>query len=49
MSTMKWDKRIYGSVCDSVGHLIEKIPLYTLGCRPDLEAAEVCHAEVTKR
>ncbi len=49
MSTMKWDKRIYGSVCDSVGHLIEKIPLYTLGCRPDREAAEVCHAEVTKR
>ena len=49
MSTMKWDKRIYGSVCDSVGHLIEKIPLYTLGCRPDQEAAEVCHADVTKR
>lgn len=48
MSTMKWDKRVYGSVCDSVGRLIERIPLYTLGCRPDQEAAEVCHAEVTK-
>lgn len=48
MSTMKWDKRIYGGICDSVGRLIEKVPLYTLGCRPDQEAAEVCHAEVMK-
>lgn len=48
MSAMKWDKRIYGCICDSVGRLVEKVPLYTLGCRPDQEAAEVCHAEVTK-
>ena len=48
MSTMKWDKRVYGGICDGVGRLIEKVPLYTLGCRPDKEAAEVCHAEVTK-
>ncbi|MBR3860182.1 MAG: hypothetical protein IKJ18_09295 [Bacteroidaceae bacterium] len=48
MSTMKWDKQVYGGVCDSVGRLIEKVPLYALGCRPDKEAAEVCHAEVTK-
>ena len=48
MSAMKWDKHIYGSICDSVGRLIEKVPLYTLGCRPDQEAAEVCYAEVTK-
>lgn len=48
MSTMKWDKRIYGGVCDSVARLIERVPLYTLECRPDQEAAEVCHAEVMK-
>ena len=48
MSTMKWDKRVYRGVCDSVGKLIEKVPLYTLGCRPDQEAAEVCHAKVTQ-
>lgn len=48
MSAMKWDKHIYSSICDSVGRLIERVPLYTLGCRPDQEAAEVCHAEVTK-
>ena len=48
MSVMKWDKHIYNSICDSVGRLIERVPLYTLGCRPDQEAAEVCHSEVTK-
>lgn len=49
MSSMKWDKHVYGGVCDGVAQLVEKVPLYTLGCRPDKEAAEVCHAEVSKR
>lgn len=49
MSTMKWDKRVYDGVCDSVARLVEAVPLYTLGCRPDQEAAEVCHAEVAKQ
>lgn len=48
MSTMKWDRRIYSGACDSVARLVERVPLYTLGCRPDQEAAEVCHAEVMK-
>lgn len=49
MSTMKWDKRVYDGVCDSVSRLVATVPLFTLGCRPDQEAAEVCHAEVTKQ
>ena len=48
MSTMKWDKHVYGNVCDNVGRLVERVPIYTLGCRPDREAAEVCRAEITK-
>lgn len=48
MSTMKWDKCVYGGICDSVGRLVELIPIYTLGCKPDKEAVEVCYAEVTK-
>lgn len=48
MSAMKWDKQIYNSICNSVGRLIERVSLYTLRCRPDQEAAEMCHAEVTK-
>lgn len=49
MSTMKWDKRVYDGICNSVALLIETTPLYTLGCRPDQEAAEVCHAAVTPK
>lgn len=49
MSTMKWDKRVHDGICDSVGRLIAGVPLYTLCCRPDREAAEICHAEVVKR
>ena len=49
MSTMKWDQRVHGGICDSVSRLIELTPLYTLGCRPDQEAAEVCHAAVTSK
>ena len=49
MSTMKWDRRVYDGVCDSVSRLVATVPLFTLGCRPDQEAAEVCHAEITKR
>lgn len=48
MSAMKWDKQIYNSICNSVGRLIERVSLYSLRCRPDQEAAEMCHAEVTK-
>lgn len=49
MSTMKWDKRVHDGICDSVGCLIAGVPLYTLRCRPDREAAEVCYAEVVRR
>lgn len=49
MSTMKWDKRVYGGVCDAVGRLVNCVRVYTLGCRPDKEAAQVCSNEVTKQ
>ena len=45
---MKWDKRVYDGVYNSVNGLVKSVPLYTLGCRPDQEAAEVCHAEVMR-
>ena len=48
MSTMKWDKRVYDGVYNSVNGLVNSVPVYTLGCRPDQEAAEVCHAEVMR-
>ncbi len=43
-SSMKWDKVIYGNTCNNIIHLIECCNNnYILHCRPDDEAAIVCH------
>ena len=43
-SSMKWDKRIYGNTCNNIIKLIECCNNnYILHCRPDDEAAIVCH------
>lgn len=49
MSTMKWDQRVYKGVCDSISALILRCGVWTLGCRPDAEAAFVCHAAVASQ
>ena len=40
-STMKFDKRIHLHICNSISHILERIPVHTLFCRPDAEAAMV--------
>lgn len=40
-STLKFDKSIHMSICGTASKVLEKIPVYTLSCRPDKEAAEV--------
>lgn len=40
-STMKFDKRIHISICSTITKLLESIPVHTLSCRPDAEAAQV--------
>lgn len=40
-STFKFDKNIHMNVCGTITNLLEKIPVHTLFCRPDKEAAEV--------
>lgn len=43
-STIKWDKAVYGNTCQTVIKLIEVLPsVNALHCRPDEEAAKVCH------
>lgn len=43
-STMKWDKVIYGNICDTVINLIESnTGMYVLHCTPEKEAALVCY------
>ena len=46
VSSMKWDDRVYNGIYDTISLLIAHVPCYTLGCRPDQEAAEVCYAKV---
>lgn len=48
VSTMKWDKRVYTGICDALSRVIALTRQYTLGCRPDRAAAEICHKEVAQ-
>ena len=45
-SCMKWDKRIYLGVCDTLSAIIGRIRIYELGCLPDAEAAWLCYNTV---
>ena len=41
-SSMKWDIDIYNKICNTVTRIIENVPVYTLHCLPDKEAALLC-------
>lgn len=45
-SVMKWDKRVYGGVCDSIKHIMERVPGFILQCCPDKEAALLSHKTI---
>ena len=47
VSSMKWDSRVYKGICDTIARLLDMTPVYRLECRPDAEAAHVCHQAVT--
>ena len=38
-STLKFDKEIHISICNTITKVLERIPVHTLFCRPDEEAA----------
>lgn len=40
-STLKFDKKIHLNICDTIAKVLEQIPVHTLYCRPDEEAAQV--------
>ena len=42
VSSMKWDRRVYMGICDTISALLVDTPIFWLGCRPDEEAARVC-------
>ena len=47
-SSMKWDKRVYCGICDSIAKFIETVRIWELGCLPNSEAAILCHDAVTR-
>ena len=47
-SSMKWDARLYDHLCETLSHLLATVPVFTLFCRPDEEAARVCHQTLSK-
>lgn len=40
-STFKFDKKIHMDICSTIANILERIPVHTLSCRPDEEAARV--------
>lgn len=47
-SSMKWDSTIYNNICDTITQVIETVPVFTLHCRPDEEAATLCYRTIAK-
>lgn len=43
-STLKFDKRVHMEICGTITKVLERIPIHTLFCRPDKEAAELSHS-----
>ena len=46
VSSMKWDSRVYRGICGCLSRILERTPVFWLGCRPDEEAARVCYEAV---
>ena len=47
-SAMKWDEDIFHDICDTVTRVVETTPIFTMHCRPDKEAAIVCHKTISR-
>lgn len=48
VSSMKWDKEVYHTVCQTISGLLSGTPMYELGCLPNAEAALLCYETVSK-
>ena len=47
-SSMMWDALIHDNLCNIITRIIETTPQYTLHCRPDEEAARLCHKTIVR-
>ena len=48
-SVMKWDKRVYTGICDTVANIMEVTRTYFLENLPDREAVELSYATLTAK
>lgn len=46
VSSMKWDRRVYNGICETLSYLLESTPVWHLDCLPDAEAAHVCYEAI---
>ena len=44
---MRWDNDISDSICNIVGEIIASTPVFTLHCKPNQEAALLCHQTIS--
>lgn len=42
-SSAPWDKEAYSGILDTLTAMLQWVRTYTLGCRPDKDAAELCY------
>lgn len=48
-SSMKWDSAIYNNACNTITRIIETVPVFTMHCLPDEDAAILCHDTITRQ
>ncbi len=46
-ASMKWDEEIYRRTGDTITYIIEHLPIYTLHCLPNKDAALLCQQTIT--
>lgn len=47
-SVIKWDKRIYGGICDTIEEIMASIPCFRLKCLPDKDAAYISYKTIAR-
>lgn len=47
-SGMKWDHAMSEALHSTISEVIESVSVYSLECRPDMEAAQLCHKTLTE-
>lgn len=47
-SSMMWDETLHENLCQTITRLIETTPQYAMHCRPDAEAALICHKAIAR-